>query len=293
MVPTQIPDRIGKATVDVVTTRGIITPPSGFINTYDGSINPYMGCTFGCHYCYAANFSRDPGAQENWGKWVKAKANAAKSLTDEPVGSLNGKVYYMSTVTDPYQPLERQTRTTRKLLHIMATRHPRVKLVIQTRSPLVTRDLDLLEQIDQAGGRVQVNMTVTTDNEEVRRLFEPGCPSNPARLKAITEVEEVVQGCITITPMLPLLNAAAFAETLKATGVERFIIQDFHVEAQNSPRYVAATHGNASARLVDYYGGTLQEAKKAYAAEYRHNLDILKARLPLLGQGKDGFKPPF
>ena len=293
MATTAIPEKIGKATVEVVTTRGIITPPSGFVNTYDGSINPYMGCTFGCHYCYAANFSRDPGAQENWGKWVKAKANAARNLMDEPPGSLNGKVFYMSTVTDPYQPLERQARTTRKLLHIMATRHPRVKLVVQTRSPLVTRDLDLLEQIEEGGGRVQVNMTVTTDNEDARRLFEPGCPSNPARLKAIAEVEEVVQGCITITPMLPLKNAATFAETLKDTGVERFIIQDFHVEAENSPKYVAATHGNASARLVEYYGASLAQARQAYAAEYRRNLETLQARLPMLGQGKDGFKPPF
>ncbi len=106
----------------------------------------------------------------------------------------------MSSVTDPYQPLERKLELTRRILRVLAGRH-RPKLVIQTRSPIAARDTDLFRKIEQGGGRVQVNMTVTTDDEDVRKTFEPGCPSNPARLKAIREIREAgIQACITMPP---------------------------------------------------------------------------------------------
>ena len=79
----------------------------------------------------------------------------------------------------------------------MAERH-KPKLVVQTRSPDVLRDCDLFREIDGNGGRVQVNMTVTTDDEDVRRAFEPFCPSNTVRLRAIAEVQNAgVDACIT------------------------------------------------------------------------------------------------
>ena len=75
-------------------------------------------------------------------------------------GALDGKRIYMSSVTDPYQTVERRTRLTRTLLEILAEKHA-PKLVVQTRSPDVVRDIDLFAAIEERGGRVQVNMTVT------------------------------------------------------------------------------------------------------------------------------------
>ena len=143
-------------------------------------------------------------------------------------GALDGKRIYMSSVTDPYQPVERRVKLTRGLLEIMAERHA-PKLLVQTRSPDVVRDIDLFHKIERRGGKVQVNMTVTTDDDELRRAFEPGCPSNAARLKGIAEAQAAgIQSCGTMTPLLLARDADAFADALLATGVRRFITQPFH-----------------------------------------------------------------
>ena len=115
-------------------------------------LNPYSGCSFGCSYCYAAFFSRDQAQQDNWGLWVNAKQNAAQLIEDLKPGELDGKRIYMSSVTDPYQPLEQRILLTQQILEKLAGRH-RPKLVVQTRSPLVTRDIPLFQEIEQGGER--------------------------------------------------------------------------------------------------------------------------------------------
>ena len=136
------------------------------MDAYDFTLNPYSGCSFGCTYCYAAFFSRDVAKRDSWGYWVSVKENAVelleKRLRKRPE-SLDGKLIYMSSVTDPYQPVERELKLTRRLLEVMADGHT-PKLVVQTRSPDVTRDCGLFRRIEENGGRVQVNMTVTTDD---------------------------------------------------------------------------------------------------------------------------------
>ena len=151
-------------------------------------------------------------------------------------GKLDSKRIYMSSVTDPYQSIERRVELTRSLLEVLAEKHAPL-FVVQTRSPDVARDMDLLLDIEARGGRVQVNMTVTTDDEDVRRVFEPGCPSNSVRLKAIADVQAAgIQSCITMTPLLMARDPEAFAETLAETGVNRFITQSFHTGTRSSWR---------------------------------------------------------
>ena len=104
---------------------------------------------------------------------MTVKENALALLERKRRSTLLGKTIYMSSVTDPYQPIEKRLGLTRELLRILAERY-QPRLVIQTRSPLVTRDVDLLRRFEH----VQVNMTITTDSEEVRRAFEPTCPNN-------------------------------------------------------------------------------------------------------------------
>ena len=213
-----LPSRLGRTDVTYRPAREILTRASGFIGGYDFTLNPYSGCGFGCSYCYAAFFTRSQEQQDRWGLWVNAKENAARLLGELRPGELDGKRIYMSSVTDPYQPLERRLKLTRRILEVLAGRH-RPKLVVQTRSPLALRDADLFREIERNGGRVQVNMTVTTDDEDVRMTFEPGCPFNPARLKAIGKIHEAgVQSCITLTPLLLVRDPEAFARSLLATG---------------------------------------------------------------------------
>ena len=220
-------ERVGQADVAYVKTGQLLTKATGFMEAYDFTLNPYSGCSFGCTYCYAAFFSRDADKRDNWGYWVNVKANAI-ALLDKRRRSLDGKLIYMSSVTDPYQPIERQLGLTRGLLELMAERH-KPKLVVQTRSPLVERDCDLFRRIVSKGGRVQVNMTVTTDDEDLRRTFEPFCPANHRRLAAIRAVQAAgIDTCITMTPLLLVNDNDAFAADLIGTGVRRFIAQSFH-----------------------------------------------------------------
>ena len=291
--PTKLPS-LGKTRVLAAQPMGIITKGTGFIKEYDGVINPYMGCSFGCSYCYASNFTNNDRDKDEWGQWVKVKTNALAQFARVKPGEMNDSTYYVSTVTDPYQPIEAKVMLTRRLLEMMVERHPRVRLVIQTRSPLVLRDLDLFLKIQESGGHVQVNMTVTTDDDQIRKTYEPGCPSIQSRLKAIQAVQEAgVQSCITMTPMLPLSDAKAFAKLLKDTGVIRFIIQPFQMSNQQKGKFVAQTDLRAIASTAEHFGCDQAAAVDKYNQEFRNNLGILKKLMPPMGYGRDGFAPPF
>jgi len=246
------------------------------MDSYDYTLNPYSGCFFGCTYCYAAFFSRDKEKMDNWGHWVEVKENAVQLLRKKRRSTIEGKRIYMSSVTDPYQPIEKKLELTRTILEVLLPHQPR--LVIQTRSPLVTRDIDLLKQFNH----VQVNMTVTTDSEEVRKVFEPQCPKNSARLNAIKKVKDSgIQSVVTMTPLLPIVNVDKFIYQLKSTGVNYFIVQPFHADRG---KFVAGTREGAL-KLLDKYKWT--------NARYKEVENYLKKELPDLGIGKNGFTPLF
>ncbi len=267
--------KLGHTQISYKKAASILTSTSGFIKDYDFSINPYSGCSFGCTYCYAAFFSRDKDKMDNWGHWVGVKENALALLRKKRKKPLIDKTLYMSSVTDPYQPIEKELELTQDLLKELLEYH-NVRLVIQTRSPMVTRDIELLKKFEV----LQVNMTITTDSDRIRKVFEPLCPANKVRMKAIQEIQESgIQSCITLTPLLPVENPTGFAEALKATGVERFIIQPFH---PSKGKFVRGTRTEALDLLEEFDWSD---------EEYRRILKIMHQELPNLGIGQTGFAP--
>src|SRR5215207_9081102 len=111
------------------------------------------------------------------------------------------------SVTDPYVPAERSLALTRGVLEAMLPHQPR--LVVQTRGPLVVRDIDVLKQFRS----VRVNMSVPTDSEEVRQAFEPKAPPLERRWQALMDLKaEGVPVGLCVTPMLPLASPEAFVE---------------------------------------------------------------------------------
>ena len=123
-------------------------------------------------------------------------------------------------------------------------------------------------------------MTITTDSEKVRKVFEPFCPSNSSRLKAIKEINDAgINTCITMTPLLPIENAEDFAKKLLDTGIKKFIIQPFHSE---KGKFVASTRESAM-QLVKEMNWTNDN--------YLQVLETIKKYIPDIGIGKDGFKP--
>ncbi len=291
------PERIGGVKVSYIQAREILTRATGFMDAYDFTLNPYSGCSFGCAYCYAAFFSHDAAKRDSWGYWVSVKENAVELLQNRlkrKPDALDGKLIYLSSVTDPYQPVERELQLTRRLLEVMADGH-QPRLVVQTRSPDVTRDADLFRRIEANGGRVQVNMTVTTDDEDIRRTFEPFCPANPVRLEAIKQVQAAgIGACITMTPLLIISSPYAFADSLVATGVKKFIAQPFHF---TRGKFVAGTRQKALDLVAEKLECNQASFKDEYLEHYQMVFSVLEDVLSEhgleLGQGKDGFKPPF
>ena len=134
-------------------------------------------------------------------------------------------------------------------------------------------------------------MTVTTDDEDVRRAFEPSCPSNTVRLRAIGEVQAAgVDSCITMTPLLRLNEPYAFAKRLLETRVEKFIVQPFHFQRG---KFVAGPRKAAVDMMTQKLGCDEESFRDRYTDDYERSRQALDSALPELGEGKDGFKPPF
>jgi DNA repair photolyase len=224
-IPTQlVKEKFGDISVYSQNAKSVLNKATGFIGAYDFTLNPYRGCQYGCSYCYAAAFSPNPRMRQDWGKWVIIKENAAIVLEKELEAWYRKNPnkppsIYMSSVTDPYQPIESQYHLTRRLLEVMVDYRP--TLVIQTRSPIITRDIDFLQRFQ----RLRINMSIPTGSESVRKDFEPRSPSIKARFNAVQKIKKnidplkgfVPKLSITITPLLPTLTAdeADFIARLK------------------------------------------------------------------------------
>lgn len=167
-------------------------------------LNPYVGCVLGCRYCYAihrADFSRslEGAPRAEWGRWVDVKTNAPEVLARELGEVEPGTVRMSPIVTDPYQPIERRYRVTRRCLEVIQP--TAFTPVVLSRASLVLDDLALLTRCHGA----IVGMSVPTDDDRVRAEFEPGTESIEARVGTLRALREAGLTTFAIVqPMLPL-----------------------------------------------------------------------------------------
>ena len=210
-----------------------------------------------------------------------AKENAPELLLRAAAkGKLAGKRIYLSPNTDPYVPEERQWRITRHLLEFFR-KYPPALLVIQTRSPSILDDLDLLTQMRPF---VVVGVSISTDREEVRKVLEPRCPPIAARLAALQALHSA--GITTQASLAPLLPCDARVLAEAVTGhCDWVVAQPLKGGGRGARTWVPAL------RLVEQHGwqGWLDGG-----AEVRQTLGTLRA---LLGErfweGQEGFALPW
>jgi len=170
---------------------------------FEWTINPYRGCEFACKYCYAryTHEFMEMDATEFEDK-IYAKAASAHLLRQELRKLAPRDHICIGTATDPYQPAERRFRRTRAILEVFARERGRY-LGITTKSDLVVRDLDLLQEIARANV-LSVHMTITTTDTALARLLEPRAPTPQCRLDA---VRQLTGGGITVgvlpNPIMP------------------------------------------------------------------------------------------
>jgi DNA repair photolyase len=164
---------------------------------HDYVVNPYTGCQHACSYCYARFMKRFTHHPEPWGEFVDVKINAPELLQKEIVKKKVGEVW-VSGVCDPYQPLEAKYILTRQCLAILAQHHWPV--IIQTRSPLVLRDIDIIKEAQN----FQVGFSITTADDSIRKLFEPHAPPISKRIAALDTLHRNgIKTYAMIAPMLP------------------------------------------------------------------------------------------
>jgi len=177
------------------------------ISGFDYCLNPYVGCSHGCQYCYATFIKRFSGHKEPWGSFVDVKVNGPEVLWKQVKRADRGKVM-ISSVTDPYQPLEGKYKLTRQCLEILLSRQFSVDIL--TKSPLVLRDVDLMKRFED----LEVGITITTDDEKMRRIFEPHAPPVETRIQTLKALYEIgMQTYAFIGPLLPM-NPEAFVEKI-------------------------------------------------------------------------------
>ncbi|GAA0374302.1 SPL family radical SAM protein [Bacillus horti] len=263
--------------------KQILTPASGFLKGYTHTLNPYVGCSFGCSYCYVRRMPVGLFRKEEWGKWVDIKKGATEVLEKDLVRARKkGDItIFMSSSTDPYQPIESNTELTRSLLTVMTVQPPDF-LFLQTRGPLIVRDIDLLLKLKK---NLLVSVTIETDREDIRKVFTPTAPPVQARFKALQKLKEAglpVQ--IAVSPVLP--STASFAQKVREVA-SRVVIDDYFMgDGQNGKR-------TKQLGMEQYYKEVAEESWFSPTA-YVQVLNQFKTRFTdhELFVSQEGFMPP-
>jgi DNA repair photolyase len=213
-------------------SASILSPTSGFIAQagFTHSLSPARNCTFACTYCYVPTMriygGLKPDDWNHWGQFTTFKSNAPHLLR---AALRPNQTIYCSPLVDPYQPAERTECMMPRLLDELIARPPHV-FAIQTRGPLILRDLARLQRLAERA-TLRVSFSITTDNDRVRRLYEPHCAPISERLETMRRLRAAgIAVYATLAPLLPCDPEALIGQALDAT--DRDIIGDpFHVRA--------------------------------------------------------------
>ncbi len=253
----------GRHNVRHTISKSILSRTSGFLSDagFSHSLSPARNCLFGCTYCYVPTMRVQGGLQpEDWLKWgqfTTFKSNAATLLEQQVQAN---QTIYCSPLVDPYQPGEESEQLMPKILEILI-RHPPKVFVIQTRSPLVYRDCDLLVSLAQRT-RVRISFSVTTNLEEVRRLYEPRCASIRKRLDVMKYLRAAgLDVYPTLAPLLPCDPETLAEKVLKVT-VNDVIGDPFHVRTTKKRGATTADAGwevSLQHGYSDWHDPALQE----------------------------------
>jgi len=212
------------------------------------ALNPYIGCSHGCVYCYARLYTRDKRVSENWGNTVVVKYNLPQVLERE-VKSRERGVVGVGTITDPYQPVEAHYKiTVKSLLVLLKAGFP---VSIQTKNPLVLRDLRVLAEHRDL---VDVGFTITTLKYEIAKFIEPRAPPPSSRVEALRRLRASgLKTWIFYGPVIPGLNDDV--ETIKclvelAAETRSVLYYDpVHVKSfMKTPTHVLYTYIQGSTR---------------------------------------------
>lgn len=271
-----------------IKAKSILTK-SGLPDT-DWSINPYVGCQFGCQYCYAAFIGRWKYPDKNWGQFLDVKINAPEVLRQElaklekKYKSKNFGAIFFSSVTDCYQGAEAKYKITRQCLEVLSDFGYEGEISILTKSPLVLRDVELLKKL-----KAEVGLTITALDDEVSRFFEVAAPTVSGRLRALKKLnDEGIKTYVFVGPVLPhlILNPEKLEELflkLKEVGVREIYVESINLSAKIKERLFRFLREKNPALIAVF--------EQMKTPEYRQHLNkivrtaLARAGLKLIGGG--------
>ena len=217
----------------------------------DFVINPYTGCSNGCLYCYARFMKRFTNHPEPWGEFVDVKINAP-DLIPENTEKYKNRSIVISSVTDPYLPLEAQYKLTRQILEKLILLQPRLDII--TKSDLILRDIDLLKQFK---GCVVAVSTSFLDGEVKNRL-EPRSISSVRRLEALKKLHEAgIKTTLFVSPIFPEAS-----DWKKLIDLTKNFVNEYWFENLN---FYPSIRDNVYEFLRDYNLSLIDKYKEIYS----------------------------
>jgi DNA repair photolyase len=209
--------RADAARYQEVTCRSALNRVKGM--PFEWTLNPYRGCTHGCHYCYARRYQTqfELGSGDEFASIIFVKINFVDVLQRELAKPSWTKEYVaFGTATDCYQPIEGSYKLTRRSLQALAAARNPVGVV--TKGPMVVRDADVLQDIGRAAG-CTVYISVPTVDETAWSQLEPGTAHPLQRLRAVRELNDAgVRAGVLMNPIVPGISSrpAILERTVKA-----------------------------------------------------------------------------
>ena len=258
----------------------------------DWVINCYNGCLFGCMYCYAAQIARWKHPNEEWGSYLDVKINAPELLKIEleklsrrrPSSRYDFGSIFFSSVTDPYVGMEAKYKLTRQCLQVLIDFGYQGQVSILTKSPLVTRDIDLFKKLKN----IEVGMTITGLDDKVSRFLEVKAPPVTARVKALQELaKNGVNTYAFVGPLVPYFinneeKIKKIVDKLESVGVKEIWFEHLNLNPK------------IKSRLYEYLKKEspelIPEFEKTDTEEYREKLNEIIYRQMKERKMKMGYK---
>ncbi|MCC6431857.1 MAG: radical SAM protein [Gemmatimonadaceae bacterium] len=296
--PFRLLDQQADLSYHAAPVRGVFNPPAATGMGF-WSINPYVGCAFGCAYCYARDTHRwaleragDVGIEiaASMPPWlaferrVLVKENAAARVREALRTSRSpraGESVVIGSATDPYQPAERRFRVTRSVLEALEDARG-LRIVIITKSPLVTRDIDVLTRL-ATRHTIGVHITITTIDRDLARRLEPRAPTPEARLRAVRRLADAgIAVSVNCMPVMPGITDDPRALTqlvarVAESGATKLAACALRLRPASRRRYLPFVR-ETFPELASSYEHTYRQS--AYAGErYREGLAAFIAKL--------------
>jgi DNA repair photolyase len=284
-----LPDAVKRAdhaTYQEVRCRSALNRVHGM--PFKWTLNPYRGCTHGCHYCFARRYHTqlELNTGDDFASVIVVKTNFVEVLRREVARPRwKGEMVALGTATDPYQPIEGGYRITRGVLEALCDAANPVGIV--TKGPLVVRDRDVLVTLSRRA-KCSVHVSVPTVDEDAWRILEPGTAHPLQRLRAVRElVDAGINAGVLMAPIVPGISSQPdkLERTIKAiadSGAKSVGAMVMHLEGgtrDHFMRFLSQEFPALTERYEQLYAS--KHAPKDYAARVQEVVGLLKARYGL------------